>query len=227
MLFRILVCLLAFHAGSAVAQGALCEPYSNAVRLRFETQLIEPTYNTDLSIQDVRQLYTVRGQRISRAHENAIGLTYAEISLGLSASTRSLPRPGGGYCVYLEEVNAKFGLERLSVYLGREYPRGSCEFRTILDHENEHVAINLEVVKDYGPRLRQSLENELRRIAPLFAPSVNMGARRAVADLQQRVQPMMDALKQEQRRRNGAIDTDHNYGALQELCLEWDRYRVR
>lgn len=226
-MFRLLFCLVVFHAGSVLAQGALCEPYSNAIRLSFDTQLIEPTYITNLSIQDVRQLYTVRGQRISRAHENAIGLTYAEISLGLSASTRSLPRPGGGYCVYLDEVQAKFGLDRLSVYVGREYPQGSCEYRTILDHENEHVVINREIVREYGPRLRQSLARELERFDPLFAPSVNMGARRAVADLQQRVQPLMDALKLEQRRRNGAIDTDHNYGALQDLCLDWDKYRVR
>lgn len=216
---------IVFLSAPVWAQSNLCTPYTNPVRLKFETKLVQPTYHTNLSIQDVRQLYTVRGQRISRAHTNAIGLTYAEISLGLSASTRSVPRQRGGYCVYLEEVQADFGFDRVDVYVGREYPRGTCEYRTILDHENEHVAINNSAVRGYGPRLRQSLERELGRLKPLFTTTVRTGARQIVEDLRQRIQPMMDAFQREQRRRNAAIDTDANYGALQELCLDWDRYR--
>ncbi|NKB44047.1 MAG: hypothetical protein GKS03_07170 [Alphaproteobacteria bacterium] len=220
-----LILSILFVSPAALAQSDLCPPYTNSVRLKFETKLVQPTYNTDISIQDVRQLYTVRGQRISRAHANAIGLTYAEVSLNLSAATRSVPRQRGGYCVYLEEVRAEFGFDRVDVYVGREYRRGTCEYRTILDHENEHVAINNSVVRGYGPRLRQSIARELGRLRPLFTTTVNTGARQTVADLQQRIQPMMDAFQQEQRRRNAAIDTDTNYGALQELCLDWDRYR--
>ena len=211
--------------GAAAAQSDLCEPYKTAVRLAFKTKLVEPTYNTDISIQDVRQLYTLRGQRISRAHANAIGLTYAEVSLELGASTRSIPRARGGYCVYLEEVQADFGFDRVDVYVGREYRLGTCEFRTILDHENEHVAINNSVVRTYAPRIRQAMEGELRSMKPIFTPTVNTGARRAVEELRQRIQPMMKAFQQEQRRRNAEIDTDTNYGALQELCLDWGLYR--
>lgn len=219
------VLCIVFWSAPVWAQSNLCAPYTTPVRLKFETRLVQPTYNTDISIQDVRQLYTVRGQRISRAHTNAIGLTYAEVSLGLSASTRSIPRQRSGYCVYLEEVQADFGFDRVDVYVGREYRRGTCEYRTILDHENEHVAINNSVVRGYGPRLRQSLERELRRLEPLFTTTVRTGARQIVENLRQRIQPMMDAFQREQRRRNAAIDTNANYGALQELCLDWALYR--
>ena len=136
------IATLSLLNGPAQAQTNLCQPYEKAVRVSFDTRLIPATYNHTLSIKDVRELYTVRGQRVSRAHSNAIGITYAEISLSLSASTRSLPREQGGYCVYLDEVKADFGFEKFDVYIGREYQRGSCEYRTILDHENEHVAIN-------------------------------------------------------------------------------------
>lgn len=212
-------------SSGALAQSALCPPYSKPVRLNFETKRVEPTYHTSVSIQDVRQLYTVRGQRISRAHANAIGLTYAEISLELGAATRSVPRERGGYCVYLEEVEADFGFDRVDVYVGKEYRRGTCEYRTILDHENEHVAINNAVVRSYAPKVRQAIERELRKMKPLFTPTVRTGARRAVEDIRQRMAPIMKAFQAEQRRRNGAIDTDTNYGALQELCLDWDLYR--
>jgi hypothetical protein len=220
----VFICFVSMASGVS-AQSNLCEPYSEPIRLQFETKRVEPTYNTDVSIQDVRQLYTVRGQRISRAHANAIGLTYAEISLELGAATRSVPRERGGYCVYLEEVEADFGFDRVDVYVGKEYRRGTCEYRTILDHENEHVAINNAVVRTYAPKVRQAIEKELRKMRPIFTPTVRTGARRAVEDIRQRMAPIMKSFQSEQRRRNGAIDTDTNYGALQELCLDWDLYR--
>lgn len=215
------VCLTA----PAFAQTDLCPPYKTPVSVQFETRLVPPTYNHDLSVSEVRALYSARGQRISRAHARAIGLTYAEISLGLSASTRSVPRERGGYCVYLEDVKADFGFDRFDVYIAREYRRGTCEYRTILDHENEHVAINNRAVKDYGPRLRRTIEQQLSYLPPLFTPSVNTGARLAIQQLQERLQPVMNAFKREQSRRNRAIDTEANYGALQELCTGWAQYR--
>ena len=58
---------------------------------------------------------------------------------------------------------------------------------------------------------------------PLFAPTVNTGSRRAIQELQQRIEPVMDSFKREQSRRNRAIDTQANYGVLQELCNDWER----
>lgn len=223
--FGLMMVLCVGLAAPAMAQRDLCEPYKSPVNVTFETRVIPPTYNHSLSVNEVRSLYTVRGHSISRAHSRAIGLTYAEISLGLAAATRSVPRERGGYCVYLEEVKADFGFDRFEVYIGREYPRGSCEYRTILDHENEHVAINNRAVREYGPLIRQSIEQQLSVLPPLFTPNVNTGARLAIQQLQERIQPAIEAFKREQRRRNSAIDTDANYGALQELCLDWALYR--
>jgi hypothetical protein len=217
--------LLLFCGSEAGAQPALCAPYTAPIRLSFNTRIVDPTYNFDLSIQDVRQLYTVRGQRITRAHSNAIGLTYAEISISLGAATVARPRERSSYCVYLEEVEARFGFDKFDVYVGREYPAGSCEYRTILDHENEHVTIYKDVIRDYGGRIRTAIERELMNLGPVFVPSARAGGERAISQLQQRLQPTIDAFQAESRRRNGRIDTQSNYGALQELCPNWDRYR--
>jgi hypothetical protein len=210
---RWIVVVLLFFAGftpSADAQSQLCEPYREGIRLSFSTELADPTYHFDRSIQEVRQLYTVRGNRITRAHQNAIGLTYAETMLTLGAATRSVPRQRSGYCVYLEEMRATFGFGRFDVYVGSEYPRGSCEYRTILDHENEHVTIFRDLIREFGSRMRSAIE---------------VGADLAIARLNERVQPIMSAFEAESRRRNGRIDTQGNYLALQELCSNWDAYR--
>jgi hypothetical protein len=143
----------------------------------------------------------------------------------LSALTRTIPRERGGYCVYREDVQADFGSDKFEVYVRREYRKGTCEYRTILDHENEHVSINNAIVKEYGPRLRRSIEQQLSFMPPLFAPSGDNVARRGVQELQQRIEPVVHAFKREQRRRNASIATEQNYGALQRLCRDWALYR--
>ncbi len=216
---------LAGFSQPAAAQSQLCEPYRDGIRLSFSTQLSEPTYHFDRSIQEVRQLYTVRGNRITRAHQNAIGLTYAETLLSLGAATRAVPRQRSGYCVYLQEMEATFGFGRFDVYVGSEYPPGSCEYRTILDHENEHVAIFRDLIREFGGRMRSAIERELRNLEPVFAPSIEVGTDLAISRLQERLQPTIQAFEAESRRRNGRIDTQGNYLALQELCSNWDAYR--
>lgn len=225
---RWLVLVLLFVASfssSSEAQSKLCEPYREGIRLSFSTQLSDPTYHFDRSIQEVRQLYTVRGHYISRAHQNAIGLTYAETLLTLGAATRAVPRQRRGYCVYLQEMEANFGFGRFDVYVGSEYPRGSCEFRTILDHENEHVTIFRDLIREFGGRMRSAIERELRSLEPVFAPSIEVGTDLAISRLQERLQPTIRAFEAESRRRNGRIDTQGNYLALQQLCTNWDAYR--
>lgn len=143
----------------------------------------------------------------------------------MSTSPRTIPRERGGYCAYLEEVQADFGLDEVQVYVGRRYSKGTCEYRTILDHENEHVSINNAIVKEYGPRLGRSIEQQLSFMPPLFAPSGDNGARHVVPELQQRIEPVAQAFQREQRRQNAAIDAEKNYGALQRLCRDWVLYR--
>jgi len=70
----------------------MCTPCTNSIELKFASKLAQPHYNTDISIQDVRQLYTVRVQGISRAN----GLSYAKVSLDMSVANRSVPLWRGG-----------------------------------------------------------------------------------------------------------------------------------
>jgi hypothetical protein len=161
------------------------------VRVTFDASFINPPYNHALSTKDLRQLYATGGCRVSRSHSNAIGITYAEIGLGLSKSTRTIQRERRGYCAYLEEVQADFGLDKFQVYIGREHSKGTCEYRTILDYENEHVSINNAIAKEYGACLRQSIEQRLSFMPPLFEPTGDNVARRALQELEQRIEPVV------------------------------------
>ncbi|MFL2771488.1 MAG: hypothetical protein ACJZ9F_10800 [Rhodospirillaceae bacterium] len=221
MRYLMLLLVIGLHSNPAWAQSELCPPYSRTIRLAFDTIFVPVSYNHLLTIDEIRQLYRQGKEQLNRSHSNAIGITYAEIGMSFAASTRSLPLQGGGYCIYLDEVKATFGFDKFEVYIAQEYKKGSCEYRTILDHENEHVAINNDVIKNYGARIRLSLEEQLSIMPPTFVVLSDLGVDRAIQELHRRIEPTIQAFITEQRRRNSIIDTDANYGALQNLCENW------
>ena len=207
---------------TAVAAERACPPYSRAVTVRFKTLTPPPVYNHRLNIAGIRNLFLTRGQAVAATHERALGVTYSEIVFYIAGNTTIVPR-GAGYCVYLETVDAEFGWKRTEVHIASEFPRGTCEYNAVLDHENQHLSIIKSAVSESAPRVRAELERELRRQPPIFTRNPQTAADRAVEDLYGRMQGVVARFQQAQAGRHGVIDSSRNYGAIADLCPNWDK----
>lgn len=207
---------------TAKAAERTCPPYEHAVTVRFKKRTPDPIYNHRLNVAGIRNLFLTRGQSVSGAHERALGVTYSEIIFFLEGDTKIVPR-GGGYCVYLETVGAEFGWRRMEVYVASEYRRGSCEYNAVLDHENQHVSIIRNALSDYAPRVRAELERELARQQPIYTLNPQTAADRAMEDLYGRMRGVVDRFQRSQAGRHAAIDSSSNYGAIADLCPNWDQ----
>jgi hypothetical protein len=206
----------------AVAAEQACPPYDKAVKVRFKTLTQKPVYNHNLNVSGIRNLFLTRGQSISGAHERALGVTYSEVVFYLEGNTKIVPQ-GRGYCVYLETVGAEFGWKRMEIHIASEYRRGTCEYNAVLDHENQHVSIIRNALSEYAPRVRAELERELRRQPPMYTRNPQTAADRAVEALYGRMQGVVGRFQRSQAKRHGAIDSSNNYGAIADLCPNWDQ----
>ncbi len=207
---------------SAAAAEDVCPPYDHAVRVQFKTLTPDPVYNHRLNVAGIRNLFLTRGRAISGAHERALGVTYAEIVFFLEGDTTILPR-SGGYCVYLETVGAEFGWRRKEVHIASEYRKGTCEYNAVFDHENQHVSIIKNALSAYAPQVRAELERELSRQLPVFTRNPRTAADQVVEDLYGRMRGVVDRFQQSQASRHAAIDSSSNYGAIADLCPNWDQ----
>ena len=212
---------LAQERAAAAAEQA-CPPYAQAVKVRFKKLTPDPTYNHRLNVAGIRNLFLTRGQSISGAHERALGVTYSEIVFFLEGNTKIVPR-GRGYCVYLETVGAEFGWRKMEIHIANEYRRGTCEYNAVLDHENQHVSIIRKALSGYAPRVRAELERELSRQRPIYTRNPQTAADRAMEDLYGRMRGVVDRFQRSQSSRHGAIDSSRNYGAIADLCPNWDQ----
>lgn len=203
------------------AAAGPCAPSRAPITLDFTTNAPAPIYNNRLTVAGIRNLFTVRGAPLGERHQKALGITYVETMLSMQAATRLKPE-GRGFCVYLDKVTADFGWDRMEVYVASEYKPGSCEYRMILDHENQHVAINQGALRESAPRVRAALEAILRDQGPLYVADANRGADQALTAIHNRMSGALEGFQRIMAEGNGAIDTDSNYEAVSQMCEGWD-----
>ncbi len=219
--FCMVLAVLAAQGPAFAASVNPCAPSRAAITLDFTTKAPGPVYNNRLTVSGIRNLFATRGEPLGERHQKALGVTYVETILSMQAATHIKPQ-GRGFCVYLDRVEADFGWDRMEVYVASEYKPGSCEYRMILDHENQHVGINRQALRDTAPRVRAALEAILRDQGPLYVTDANRGADQALTAIHGRMNAPLETFQRVMAEGNSVIDTSSNYEAVSQMCEGWD-----
>ena len=150
-----------------------------------------------------------------------LGLTFTEVGPQVRVGVQSARLPGGDLCVSLKRVEFYFGIRRAEIFVDRRYKPGSCHFKAILAHEEEHMKINLKVQKKYEKKLRKELEKRARDIRPQFFRSSQEAANRISKQLLADIRPIMKRFQKEKRKANLKIDTPKSYQKVRSQCANW------
>lgn len=215
-------------AGLATAQTAArnnCPLYTRPVKLNFTTNNAPTIYNNNLNVTGIQNTIRQSGSVIAGLHQRALGLTSSQVGLSMTGQTYAAPIKGW-FCIYLRSVDADFSFNRMDVLVASEFRPASYEYKAVLDHENQHVAINRAAVRDYAPRVRQAIEISLQTIPPRFSRDAQLGGDEKLSGLSDSAASAMDEMERVMASRNAAIDTTYNYSAISELCKNWDQGNV-
>ena len=104
----------------------------------------------DRSISELGQMtiHSPRGRILGLAK------TALDFSWRVSFGAESLDE---GHCVWVSGLHLTARYPTPDIYVAREYRKGSCQYRTILDHEAQHVQISKATIQRYLPRLHMLL----------------------------------------------------------------------
>jgi hypothetical protein len=220
LFLAVLVGMLLASPAHAAQRGA-CTPYAGAITLDFKTLTPAPVYNHRLNIQGIRNLFREHTDTVVGPHQRALGITYAQTLFSLQGATTVKP-VRGGYCIYINKVEAEFGWKRMDVYVASDFKPGTCEYRAVLDHENQHVSINNTALKEFAPRVRAALEKVLQDQKPVFSHDGQIGTDAALDAVQDRMNGYLDQFQRLTADRNAPLDSQNNYGETAKLCSNWD-----
>lgn len=203
----------------AAAQQAACSPSRTPIKLNFNTTAPPPVYNHRLNLTGIANQSRSAGAP-AEATSRPVGLTTVSTMFGLTGSS-SVVRRGQTSCSYLTSVDVTFGWEDMQVFVPSEYPQGSCEYRAVLDHENQHVAIIRTALREFAPVARARIESLIAQSRPI--PGGREGdVDRALAPIRARLQALLVEFNSLHGARSAIIDTPSNYRAVTALCKNWD-----
>jgi hypothetical protein len=149
-----------------------------------------------------------------------LGVTITSDHLTVQLRPVVAAQANGPLCVWVTDVAARIGDPELDVYVAANYPEGTCEYSVVRDHENQHVEINRSVVRAWGPRIGAQLRELVARSFPRVIAS-RADVPKLPSMLIDRLQPLLTAMTEELRQKNGAIDTPENYRRTSARCKNW------
>jgi hypothetical protein len=151
-----------------------------------------------------------------------LGAANAGLEFGWGMDMQSV-RSGGKYCVWVARLRLTVRYPSPDIYIAREYRKGSCQYRTILAHEQEHVQISRATIKRYLPRLHLLLTS--LRIPTAQRPIRTATLEQAEEDLSALMRDLVDPVYREMARaltsEQASLDSPASYRRLFRRCRDW------
>lgn len=213
------IVMAALLAAVGPVYGASCPPPGTEVNppVRLSTQLPQPTFANNLS----------RKQLAAIGHGNTLdphhaGLTRTQTAFSVRPNLRFFRLSDGKLCAQITEIEASWRATQLHVDVASEYRSGTCPYREVWEHENQHVQIARNQFTIAEQQLRSRLAVQAAAVRPfIISGTPDQAAREVAARMMAAMQPVLDAYRMESERANAAIDTQENYRRVTARCADW------
>jgi len=215
------VAVLSTAALSGAAGAAQCAAPSTPARASLDLRLGEVHYVHDRDTPGMRSIVSQLQGYVAGPWHLPLGLTVADLAMRFETRFYYSEAPTVGHCAALAEAKVIVGYPEITVYISSDYAEGSCEYDTILAHENEHVAINRAVLQAHQGAFEEALRRVLRAKKAIYTLRKEEARSAYILELQRQLRPVAAEMVADRNLKNGAIDTRDNYLRLMSRCSNW------
>jgi TPR repeat protein len=203
-------------AGRDVAQAQCTGDPDRAYKLEMHLDVPRARLHEDRGIDELGEM------SFHGPNARVLGLTNTQLEFGWHVQFAATPL-GDGYCFWVARVDLSLRYPSPDVYVAREYRPGSCPYRAVLHHEEEHVAITRRIVEHYGPRLETALTSLLipTGLRPMVVDSADEAKGEMQALMKELVDPIYREMMAELRQAHGELDSPRSYRAARKRCPRW------
>lgn len=126
----------------------------------------------------------------------------------------------GDTCLWVQNLALEIAMDPV-IYIARELQRGSCRYRTLLEHEQRHVSTDRRLLQTFRGRIEGELNQKLRSMGPTGPIPVSFAAqvqRELAAEVGTAVNLAMANFSRARDQAQQAIDTPQEYARLSQAC---------
>ena len=163
-----------------------------------------------------RLLNNLAGENL-RPGNQVLGLTRASAFTLFSLSTPAYLDPTGRYECASPQIALTLGFKQMTVYVGKEFPLGSCAYQEILNHEMRHV----KAYQAHIDKVEKTVQEDISRrfsTGSFWRGTVGSSAARVSKELDERWLPYVKRELQKVDLAQALIDTPEEYDRLSKAC---------
>ena len=128
-----------------------------------------------------------------------------------------------GYCVSFDKMKMYWRAQP-HVLISQEFPRGSCEFNAVLQHENKHVRALKKVHARHASAFKDHVEQSLERVrvvGPVAKEQVVTAQNKLREDLNALLDAYLIEVMHELDRAQNKVDSPSEYERVNSQCGDW------
>lgn len=123
-------------------------------------------------------------------------------------------------CIWMSEIDIRLEISP-TIFIARDYPRDSCMYNAVLEHEMKHIQVDRDIANKYQHQLRQMASNIAQKVG-VVGPKSDVETRRTEKRIQDYFKTNMNIVLEkmyaERREKQQAVDNIHEYERVQNLC---------
>ena len=190
-------------------------------RIDFSVKVIPRKINYILNAKQ-NQLNRLAGKRLKqRSNQRVLGLTSTKQSISAKMRGETTKISPDIFCTRITSVGIQIRVLRLDVYVLGKYPRGSCQFLAIIDHEHEHVATYQSGVSELERVFNNKLWNIIHNLRAGVGPSPKTSSNAAFRNMKKEIATIQSPIEKKMKTRDRQIDTPLSYKVLTQQCTAW------
>lgn len=170
-------------------------------------------FNTEYSY---RALTNLGGEKVRPGHQ-VLGLTRASAIAQFSLSMPSYQDVTARYECASPQITLSFGFKEMTVYVGREFPQGSCAHKEILEHEMRHV----KAYQEHLASIEKGIQEDISRrfvTGDFWRGQAGAHYARISQELDERWLPYVNREMKKVNLAQALIDTPEEYARLSAAC---------
>lgn len=145
-----------------------------------------------------------------------LGLTKTESRVALAVDGPMLRDPVSGYECIAPQISVKLFYVPVVIYIGKEFPYGTCAYDQILAHEKRHLKTYMDFLPVAERQVRTALTNRFGN-KPLYAPG-GQAKSLLVSEIDNGWLPYIKGQMEKVELLQAAIDSPQEYARLGKVC---------
>ena len=199
------------------ASDAYAACISNAdIPIHVTPRFDAPAYEYHVGIPDIVSMSRDMEHSI---HEGlSLGLTRYEPMLAISAPVVGIKKSNGATCAHVERVDVSVGYENVVIYIAREVELNTCGFNEVMAHEQKHINVNMQLLKEYLPRISTELNDYLKTNGVIQDGNVDESMDTVKEKVHEIVKTILSEMTRENEERQKTIDSPAEYKRITASC---------